>query len=90
MERKKRERATRSGRSPAEGSGPSDPVPSLSDLRTLLPGMIALFTGARSRDEVMDIAAKCSRFGSDLIDPEKSFQRFPHAGFEAGKECSSR
>ena len=90
MERKKMERAMRGGRSSAEGPGSSDPVPPLADLRTLLPGMIALFSGARSHDEVMDIAAKCSRFGSDLIGPEKGFQRFPHAGFESGKECSSR
>ena len=88
MERKKKERGIRINTMPENASCNS--LPPLSDLQLLLPGMIALFSGARSHDEVMEITDKCRRFGNDLIGVEKNFQRFPHASFEAKKGCSSR
>jgi hypothetical protein len=88
MERKKKERNSRINSVADNVSGNSPPT--LSDLHLLLPGMIAFFSGASSHDEVMKITDKCRRFGNDLIGPEKNFQSFPHAGFEAEKESSSR
>lgn len=91
MGRKKQERFERLNRPPPEPDKESPPV---SDLNLVLPGMIALFSGAGSREEVMDITAKCRRFGHDLNNGDlcgsEVFQTFPHASFEAKKECSSR
>lgn len=88
MDRKKKEHNARTNSVPENVSGNTPQT--LSDLQLLLPGMIAFFSGARSHDEVIEITDKCRRFGNDFIYPEKNFQRFPHAGFEAKKECSSR
>lgn len=88
MTRKKKERSARINFE--TGNTPCNSPSVLSDLQLLLPGMIAFFSGAKSRDELMEITDKCRRFGNDLIGPDKIFQKFPHASFEAKKECSSR
>jgi hypothetical protein len=94
MDRKKKERSRRCSTFPPDGVSSGNSPPTLSDLQLLLPGMIAFFTGARSEEEVMAITEKCCHFGRDIYRGDfsggKIFQRFPHASYEAKKECSSR
>lgn len=91
MARKKKESAAR-GEAGAPCSEAS-PLLALSEIQSLLPGMIALFTGSRTHAEVERITEKCRRFGDELqlkSPPIEKNQRFPHAGFEAEKQYSSR
>lgn len=92
MERKKQERSERQKKPPSPE--PEVPPTSPSDISSLLSGMIALFSGVKNWEEVVEITEKCSRFGNDLYNgglcKSELFQRFPHASFEAKRKCSSR
>lgn len=92
MERKKKERSELLSKSPPSES--EAPPPFSSDLHSLLSGMIAFFSGVKSREEVVEITKKCCRFGNDLYSGDlcgtELFQRFPHASFEAKNQSSSR
>jgi hypothetical protein len=92
MERKKQERSERQKKPPPPE--PEVPPISPSDIYSLLSGMIALFSGVKSWEEVVDITEKCSRFGNDLYNGDlcksEFFQRFPHASYEAKRKRSSR
>ncbi len=92
MERKNQERSKRQKKPPPPE--PEVPLTSPSDIPSLLSGMIALFSGVKSLEEVVEITEKCSRFGNDLYNGDlcksEFFQKFPHVSFEAKRKCSSR
>ena len=92
MERKQKEHSERLSKAPS--SELEATLPLSSDIPSLLSGMIALFSGVKSWEEVVEITEKCSRFGNDLYNGDlcksELFQRFPHASFEAKRKCSSR
>ena len=89
MRRKKRERLARLERENITVNQQKV----LSDIQMILPGMIALFSGAGSREKLMEIMEKCRSFGKDLNNKnEYKVQYFAkissHNSFESEEEVS--